>query len=346
MSTKKILCTLGPASLKPEVISELDRRGVDMFRINLSHTPPDAIEPTIDLVRNHTSAPICLDTEGAQVRCGAMTPDVVLAEGHTVRLEPGDALGNAEVVRLRPTTIFEELEVGNIVRIDFDGAALRVTGTAGNEAEAVVIAGGKVGSNKAVTVEPPPRLPSLTEHDLGAIERGVRLGIKHYALSFANHADDVQHLRQLLPPDASVLAKIESRSGVHNVESITAVADAVLIDRGDLSREVPIEHVPIYQKHIIRQANALNTPVFVATNLLESMIESRNPTLAESNDIFNTLYDGAHGLVLAAETAIGKHPVQSVDAVTRMIDAFHHSTARPVFGDRRSKPRDGDQADG
>ena len=344
MSAKKVLCTLGPASLKPDVIAELDRRGVDLFRINLSHTPPDAIEPTIDLVRSHTSVPICLDTEGAQVRCGAMAPGVVLAEGRPVRLEPGDTLGNAEAIWLRPTTIFEELEVGNVVKIDFDGAALRVTAAPGGEAEAVVIAGGKVGSNKAVTVEPPPRLPSLTEHDLDAIERGVRAGIKHFALSFANHADDVKHLRELLPPGAYVIAKIESRSGVHNVEAITEAADAVLIDRGDLSREVPIEHVPIYQKHIIRQANALNAPVFVATNLLESMIESRNPTLAESNDIFNTLYDGAHGLVLAAETAIGKHPVESVDAVIQMIDAFHRSTARPIFGERRSGPRDGEGA--
>jgi pyruvate kinase len=111
------------------------------------------------------------------------------------------------------------------------------------------------------------------------------------------------------------------------------VADAVLIDRGDLSREVPIEHVPIYQKHIIRCANAHNTPVYVATNLLESMLVKRTPTLAEANDIVNTLYDGAHGLVLAAETAMGQHPVESVEMVIRILEAFENSTAPPVFAD-------------
>jgi pyruvate kinase len=346
MGAKKILCTLGPASLTPDVIAELDRRGVDLFRINLSHTPPDAVEPTIDFVRRHSETPICLDTEGAQVRCGPMAPDVVLTAGDSVRLEAGDGPGTADLIALRPASIFDELEREAIVRLDFDGAALRVRSTGAGRAEAVVVGGGKVGSNKAVVVEPPPRLPSLTEHDLAAIEVGVRAGVGHFALSFANEAADVERLRGLIPSGAHVIAKIESRSGVHNVESITMAADAVLVDRGDLSREVPVEHVPVYQKHIIRQANALNTPVYVATNLLESMLVSRNPTLAESNDIFNTLYDGAHGLVLAAETAMGAHPVQSVDMIVRMIDAFEHSTARPAFEDHRAASPMTERVDG
>lgn len=343
MAAKKILCTLGPASLRPDVVAELDRRGVDLFRINLSHTPPDAVESTIDFVRRHSQTPICLDTEGAQVRCGKMMPGVVVTEGQSVRLMSTDAaLGMADAITLRPASIFDELQVGSIVHVDFDGAAVRITGVAAGEAEAVVVESGGVGSNKAVTIEPPLRLPSLTEHDLAAIELGLRVGIRHFALSFANDADDVARLRDLLPAEAHVIAKVESRIGVHNVERITGAADAVLIDRGDLSREVPIEHVPIYQKHIIRCANALNTPVYVATNLLESMLVSRNPTLAEANDIVNTLYDGAHGLVLAAETAIGQHPVQSVDMVMRIVDAFERSTARPVLDDLppRSLPDD------
>ena len=340
MTAKRILCTLGPASLKPDVIAGLDRRGVDLFRINLSHTGPDEVEDTIGFVREHSQVPICLDTEGAQVRCGAMSAGVALSEGQPVKLLPGNERGSHDAIALRPVSIFDGLQTGTVIRVDFDGAALRVTGVTSGGAEAVVIQGGKVGSNKAVTIDPPPPLPSLTQDDLTAIELGVSAGIRHFALSFANDPDDVEHLRGLLQGDAHVIAKIESRSGVHNVEGITTAADAVLIDRGDLSREVPMEHVPIYQKHIIRCANALNTPVYVATNLLESMLVSRNPTLAESNDIFNTLYDGAHGLVLAAETAVGKHPVQSVDVVLRMIDAFERSTARPVFGERRAVPRD------
>lgn len=338
MPAKKILCTLGPASMRPEVVTGLDARGIDMFRINLSHTPPESVEATIEFVRRHSSTPICLDTEGAQVRCGVMMPGVVMTTGQEIRLISTPAMGMADALTLRPASVFEELEVGSVVNVDFDGVQLRVTSVGDGEAAADVIDGGSVGSNKAVTIEPAPRLPSFTDHDLSAIELGVRHGIGHFAVSFASDPDDVARLRASVPADAYVIAKIESRAGVENVEPITSAADAVLIDRGDLSREVPIEHVPIYQKHIIRCANALNTPVFVATNLLESMITNRTPTVAEANDIVNTLYDGAHGLVLAAETAIGQHPIESVDMVVRLLEAFEHSTAQPVLGEPSSVP--------
>jgi len=338
MAAKTILCTLGPASMRPDVVKELDARGIDLFRINLSHTPPDAVESTIEFVRRYSSTPICIDTEGAQVRCGTMMPGVVVTEGQTITLTSTDCLGMADKLAIRPPSVFEELRVGSILKVDFDGAELRVTKVGDGDAEAIAVDGGHVGSNKAVTIEPPPRLPPFTEHDVSAIELSVRHGIRHFALSFTNDADDVARLRDIVPPDSYVIAKVESRTGVSNVEGITSAADAVLIDRGDLSREVPIEYVPIYQKHIIRCANALNTPVFVATNLLESMIKNRVPTVAEANDIVNTLHDGAHGLVLAAETAVGEHPVKSVDMVLRVLEAFERSTARPVLGDRPAGP--------
>jgi pyruvate kinase len=334
----RILCTVGPASLRSDVIAELDERGVDLFRINLSHTPLHALAETIEFLQRRSSTPICLDTEGAQVRSGVMTSGVSLVQGRSITLTSADVIGTAEVLPLRPASVLGELPVGSIVRVDFDCVALRVTSVTGGVVEAVVADGGRVGSNKAVTVEPPPRLPPLTGHDIESIALGVRKGIRHVALSFAGDADDVTRLRALLSPDAYVIAKIESRAGVRNVDRITSAADAVLIDRGDLSRELPIEHVPLYQKHIIRQANARNTPVFVATNLLESMVVNRTPTLAEANDIINTLVDGAHGLVLAAETAIGAHPVQSVDMVLRLVRAFEDSIARPAFVERLRAP--------
>jgi pyruvate kinase len=338
MAAKTILCTLGPASMRPDIVKELDARGIDMFRINLSHTPPDAVENTIEFVRRHSSIPICIDTEGAQVRCGVMMEGVVLTKGQAIELTSTDSLGMADRLSLRPPSVLQELRVGSVLKVDFDGAELRVTNVGKGDVEAVAVDGGHVGSNKAVTIEPPPRLPPFTDHDVTAINLSVRHGIRHFALSFTNEAEDVARFRDLVPPDSYVIAKVENRSGVQNVEGITSVADAVLIDRGDLSREVPIEYVPVYQKHIIRCANALNTPVFVATNLLESMITHRVPTVAEANDIVNTLYDGAHGLVLAAETAIGEHPVQSVDMVLRVLEAFERFTARPVLGNRTAGP--------
>jgi pyruvate kinase len=319
----QVLCTLGPASLKRDVMERLAERGVDLFRVNLSHTPLEAVEPTIDRIRETCSVPICLDTEGAQVRCGRLEAGVaVLERGQRVRLVADQAVGAADRLPIRPQATFASLGPGSMVQVDFDGVLLQVVEAHEDHAETVVTEGGRVQSNRAVTVDPPPLLPTLTDKDRAAIEIGKACRIRHYALSFANHTDDVALVRALLPPDSHLIAKIESAAGVRNMDGIIEAANAVLIDRGDLSREVALEQVPFYQKAIVRRANRWNRPVFVATNLLESMITNRRPTIAEANDIANTLLDGVHGLVLAAETAVGIDPVGAVDMVLRMIRAF------------------------
>jgi pyruvate kinase len=322
----KILCTLGPASLRGDVIRGLDQLGVDLFRINLSHTPPEAVEPAITLVRRFSSVPICLDSQGAQVRCGKVAEGVTVAEGDSVRLTAADVEGSAEEFTLWPASVFVGLKVGDLVRVDFDGVLLQIMEISDGWARAVVLEGGKVRSNKAVNIDPAPALAPITEKDLAAIEVGLRLGIRDFALSFASSAGDVELMRALLPEDATLISKIESRAGVRNRDEIIGVSDAVLIDRGDLSREVPLAYVPFYQKAIVRQANRWNRPCYVATNLLESMVTSTQPTIAEMNDIANTLIDGVHGLVLAAETAIGVDPVGSVERVTECIKAFEHTS--------------------
>jgi pyruvate kinase len=316
--------------MRPEIVKELDARGVDLFRINLSHTPLDEVERSIRFLRQHSSTPICLDTNGAQVRCGTMEADVLLEKGASVRLESKKVLGTASRLTLWPPSIFEELEIGSSVSIDFDGALLRLTAVARDFAQAEVVEPGCVKSNRAVTIQPSPRLPALTEKDIRAIEIGVDLGLLHFALSFASSGADVARLRSLLPSSAYIISKIESREGVRQMDAIICASDAVLIDRGDLSREIPIEHVPVYQKHIIRRANTWNKPAFVATNLLESMVRNQRPTVAEANDIMNTLIDGAHGLVLASETAIGDYPIRAVDMIRRVITAFEMSTAQLI----------------
>jgi pyruvate kinase len=331
----KILCTLGPASLRPDVIEGLDRRGVDLFRINLSHTPLEKVEGAIGLVRKTSSTPVCLDTEGPQVRCGIVATDVTLAEGERIRLTAETVTGTNDDLTLWPGSIFEALAVGSTVGIDFDGCLLRITEVGDGFAEAVVTVAGRVRSNKAVVVDPPPVLPALSEKDLAAIEIGARNGITHYALSFASSAEDVARIRSLAPPGAQIMAKIESRAGVRNMDGIIHAADVILIDRGDLSREVPFEHVPYYQKSIVRRANRWNRPVYVATNLLESMVTNRTPTIAEANDIANTLIDGVHGLVLAAETAVGIDPVGSVEMVQRAVAAFERTNESNLLEEDR-----------
>ena len=339
-----ILCTLGPASMDAGIIRALAERGVDLFRINLSHTPLERVEPAIRFVQRHAATPICLDTEGPQVRCGPLRPDAVLREGGEVELTAEPVEGTPERIQLWPRTIFEALAPGAVLSIDFDGALLRVTDVGATWARTEVLVGGRVRSNKAVTVDPPPALPALSEKDLAAIDIGARLGIRAYALSFASSAEDVARLRSLAPEGSFVIAKIESRAGVRRMDEIIAAADAALIDRGDLSREIPLEHVPYYQKAIVRRANRWNRPVYVATNLLESMVSSRVPTIAEANDLANTLLDGVHGLVLAAETAIGVDPVGSVDMVLRAIAAFERAAQSQLLEEDRAPAGAGSRA--
>lgn len=333
----KILCTLGPASLTPEVIRGLDDRGVDLFRINLSHTPLEAVASTIEFVRDLSDTPISLDTEGAQVRCGQVDGSVELEPGAEVRLVAERIPGTAERLSLWPRTVFEVLGPGSSVSIDFDGALLRIERGGPDEALAVVLRGGRVRSNKAVSVDPAPELPPLSEKDRAAIEIGAELEIPYYALSFATRAEDVELIRELAPDGAHVMAKIESKVGVRNMDGIIGATDSVIIDRGDLSREIPFEYVPYYQKAIVRRANRWNRPVYVATNLLESMVDQRVPTIAEANDIANTLIDGVHGLVLAAETAIGIDPIASFDIVRRAIGAFERASEGQLLEEDRGR---------
>lgn len=321
-----VLCTVGPASLNRNTIQRLEQRGVDLFRINLSHTPLDKVAETVELLQSYSHIPICLDTEGAQVRTGTMAEAISVSETDLVRLTPDNALGTATTIPLTPASVFESLQPNQLISLDFDGVMLLVLKADRNGADTVVLNGGRIGSNKAVVVSPAPALPAITEKDREAVAIGRRLGVKHFALSFTNSAEDVQQLRELTGPDARIISKIESKRGVLNLDAILSAADEILIDRGDLSREVPLENIPLLQKAIIRKANQVKVPVNVATNLLESMIANRKPTRAELNDIVNTLLDGATGLVLAAETAIGQHPVGAVDMVLNMIERFRRST--------------------
>jgi pyruvate kinase len=334
----KILCTLGPASLRGDVIRALEERGVDLFRINLSHTPPEAVEPTITLIRRYSNVPICLDSQGAQVRCGKMAEGTALAAGTTITICAADVMGSAERMTLWPASVFQSMRPGDLIHVDFDGALLQVMNVnPDGSAQATVLEGGRVKSNRAVVMDPSPALGPITDKDVTAIEIGVRMGIRHYALSFASSAGDVELIRALIPEGSTVISKIESRAGVRNRDEIIDASDAVLIDRGDLSRDVPVEYVPYYQKAIVRQANRWNTPVYVATNLLESMVTNSKATIAEMNDIANTLLDGVHGLVLAAETAMGVDPVGAVDAVMRCIKTFEHTSMGSLLEEDRMR---------
>jgi ATP sulfurylase len=317
---KEILCTLGPSSLNDHVVARLESLGVSLFRINLSHTRLDELPGIIRYLQKATRVPICLDTEGAQVRTGTMADGKALIREHTlVKAHRGAVQGSASDLNLYPEDIIDKLEDDDFLTLDFDSALLQVVEKHADHVVLRALHGGSVGSNKAVTVERDISLPAMTAKDRKALALGAEMGLRHAALSFAHRASDVDELRAVFGKDAFVISKIECRDGLENLEEIARRSDALLIDRGDLSRELPLERIPRAQKTIINRGKALGVKVYVATNLMESMTRSPNPTRAEVNDVFNTLADGADGLVLAAETAIGAYPVRCADMVAKII---------------------------
>jgi len=321
----EILCTLGPASFDEQVIRRLADLGVGLFRINLSHTKACDLSAIIKNIQSCTDVPICLDTEGAQIRTGDFVDECIELRENSVirgyrRKVPGDVTG----FNFYPNHVVDDFQVGDFISIDFNSVLVQVIGKNDDGATMRVINGGAVGRNKAVTVDRDITLDPLTDNDRACLEIGIGHKLSHFALSFASGQQDVMEIRQLTSPDAFIISKIESLVGLAHLNSIAVVSDALLIDRGDLSRQVPLERIPEVQKAIIRTAKNMNRKVYVATNLLESMITRSTPTRAEVNDIYNTLLDGADGLVLAAETAIGAYPVACASMIVKMISNFEN----------------------
>ena len=307
--------------MDPTVIRRLEDTGVDLFRINLSHTRLEDLEDVISRIQKATDVPLCLDTEGAQIRTSGFAADKKhFQEFEAIRIVADNLTLGHDEFGLTPNGIVKLLRVGDILTIDFNSVLVQVIGIDEDGADLRVINGGEIARNKAVTLYRDVPMPPLSDKDVKAIEVGKKYGLTNFALSFANRLSDVEYIRSLAGDGSFIISKIESRSGLEHLDDIAGASDAVLIDRGDLSRQIPIDIIPKMQKFIIARAHAKDTPVYVATNLLESMVSQPAPTRAEVNDIFNTLLDGADGLVLAAETAIGKFPVKCARMVRKMID--------------------------
>ena len=333
MSTfdREILCTLGPASLNDHTIARLTELGVTLFRINLSHTKLQDVPRLINYIRSRSSVPICLDTEGAQIRTGDMlNGEIAVRENSVVHAHSMRVPGDSFNFNFYPNDVVDKLQIGDFISIDFNAVLVQVIDKSPEKVSMRVLHGGIIGQNKAVTVERDIELATLTEKDIAALEYGRSAGIRHVALSFANRGSDVDLVRELVGQETYLISKIECRNALQNLDEIALKSDALLIDRGDLSRQEPIERIPRLQKLIIARGHDLGRKVYVATNLLESMINAPKPTRAEANDVVNTLLDGADGLVLAAETAIGKHPVGCVSMVVKLI--YEYQTLKPSRG--------------
>ena len=314
----KILCTIGPKSFKKEVISFFLKNKVDIFRINMSHTSISELNVKIKYLKKLNVKNICIDTEGAQVRTANIKKKFFFKKGQ--KLTFSNDINNKLHFQFYPYFSFGKIKPKSIFKVGFEGLQLQVISKSNKFLKAKVVSEGNIENNKGVHFDQQINLNCLTLKDRSAIEIAKKLNVKHFALSFANSLRDVKLFRNLIGKKAFLISKIETKQAFKNIRKITKASNAILIDRGDLSRYFPIEKIPIIQKMILKKAKLLKIECYIATNLLESMIINFYPTRAESNDIYSCLENGAKGLVLAAETAIGKYPKECVSFVKKCIE--------------------------
>ncbi len=323
----KIIATLGPASSDPDMIADLWDAGADVFRLNFSHGSHEdhaARVATIRDVEKSVGRPIgiLMDLQGPKLRVGTFAADggVVLQAGATFRLDMDDTLGDENRVGLLHPEIFQALQPGASLLIDDGHLRLEVLQCGDDWADTKVIIPGTMTERKGVNVpDVTLPLPAMTDKDKTDLKFGLDLGVDWVALSFVQSPIDVAELKAQVDNRATTIAKLEKPTALNHLDDIVNMADGVMIARGDLGVEVPLEQVPVLQKRIIRACRLAGKPSVVATQMLESMIKSPMPTRAEASDVATAVYDGADAVMLSAETAAGSYPVRAVATMDRII---------------------------
>ncbi len=323
----KIICTLGPSSFNQNTLKKLKSLGVNIFRINLSHTKKEDILKKIIYLKKNNIKNICIDTEGAQIRTSKVKKKVYLKKNALTKISINNELSSKNKINLYPSFNLLSCKLNIKINVGFKGLILKVIKKdyKSKKLTAKVIEPGYLESNKGVHINQAIKLQALTKKDEYAINIANQNKIKIFAISFVNRSSDIDKVRKLVNNGSTIISKIETKSAMNELKSITNKSNAILIDRGDLSRYIPIEEIPLAQEKIIRVGKSNRVPVYVATNLLETMINESLPTRAESHDIFSTLRQGASGLVLAAETAIGVNPVECVKFLKKSIRVYRKS---------------------
>ena len=317
MNKKQIICTVGPSTFNKKKLLILKKK-VDLFRINLSHTKEAQLKKKILFLKKIIDInKICIDTEGAQIRTAKIRTNQ-LKKNQIVSI----GFDKSCEYFLYPKFQTSKIKKGTKIFIGFDNLKLIVLKSFDKKLICKVILPGKIEPNKGVHIDTHIKLKSLTQKDLNCIKISLLLGVKNFALSFTNKKEDVEFLRSIISNKCKIISKIETLNAMIDLRNIIKASDSILIDRGDLSRYIQIQDIPKAQEYILNIANKLKKRVYVATNLVESMVTNPYPTRAESNDIYQTLAAGAAGLVLAAETAIGKYPLEVVKFVNQCIKSF------------------------
>jgi len=342
----KILATLGPASSDLAMIRRLFEAGADVFRINMSHTPHDKMRELVATIRNVESSygrpiGILVDLQGPKLRLGAFAEGAVqLQNGQTFTLDSDKTPGDATRVNLPHPEILSALRPGHSLLLDDGKVRLIAEETTKEHAVTRVVVGGRMSDRKGVSL-PDTDLPvsAMTSKDRADLEAALVTGVDWIALSFVQRADDVLEAKKMIRGRAAVMAKIEKPQAIDRLADIIEASDALMVARGDLGVELPLERVPSLQKQMTRMARRAGKPVVVATQMLESMIQSPVPTRAEVSDVATAVYEGADAIMLSAESAAGKFPVEAVSTMNRIGEEVERDpTYRSVIMAQRPAP--------
>ncbi|UTW68094.1 pyruvate kinase [bacterium SCSIO 12643] len=348
----KIVATLGPATSSRETIKQLILEGVNVCRINFSHAVHQDLIETIKTIREldhelNTHTGILGDLQGPKIRIGNLYSEpIMLEQGHQMTFTTKPYLGDIDKVHINYESFPKDVEIGDKILVDDGKLVFKVVESNGmDEALLEVVYGGPLHSRKGVNLpDTKISMPSLTEKDLKDLEFALEQNIHWIGLSFVREAKDIIELREIITgkeKDSRIIAKIEKPEAIKNLDDIIEVTDAVMVARGDLGVEVPLEEVPLLQKEIVLKCQQMAKPVIIATQMMESMIDSITPSRAEVNDVANAVMDGADAVMLSGETSVGEHPVDVIKVMTRIIkqtetfDGIYNADFQPLINTKR-----------
>ena len=332
----KIVATLGPATDSKEILTSLAKEGVNVFRINFSHADYDNVRKTVKIIReinaeNGYNVAILADLQGPKLRVGVMEDGVILEDGALFTFTTEKCIGTKEKAFMTYQRFPKDVKVGEQIMVDDGKLKFEVISTDKDKEVVVkVIVGGPLNSKKGVNLPNTAiSLPALTEKDKEDAIFALGLEVDWMALSFVRTPEDLRMLRDLIDEHSDyrvpVIAKIEKPEAVANIDALIPYCDGLMVARGDLGVEIPMEDVPLIQKKLVRRAKRARIPVIIATQMMETMIDNPVPTRAEVNDVANSIMDGADAVMLSGETSVGKHPMKVIQKMSEIIRAVENS---------------------
>jgi pyruvate kinase len=329
MRKTKIIATIGPATESKVNLEKIIKAGVNVCRLNFSHgSHEDHLKVIKNIAEINKEQGIHIatlgDLQGPKLRVGKMEENTLLVDGNEITFTSEDCLGNAERVYMNYKNFAKDVKAGEFIRLDDGKLEMQILETNGKDTvKAKITQGGVLKSNKGVNLPNTViSLPSLTEKDLADLDFALEHNLDWIGLSFVRSARDIIELKGIISANnkkAKVIAKVEKPEAVENIDEIIKEADAIMVARGDLGVEIPMEKVPIVQKMIVEKCIKYSKPVVIATQMMESMIESSTPTRAEVNDVANAVLDGADAVMLSGETSVGKFPIYVIEAMVKIL---------------------------